>query len=44
MAFTHVFVIGDSLVDAGNALGLAEWYDGLPLPARPEGAPTEAAG
>lgn len=44
MAFTHVFVIGDSLVDAGNALGLAEWYDGLPLQDLPEGAPTEAAG
>ena len=44
MAFTHVFVIGDSLVDAGTALGLAEWYDGLPLQDLPEGAPTEAAG
>ena len=44
MAFTHVFVIGDSLVDAGNALDLAEWYDGLPLQDLPEGAPTEELG
>ena len=38
-----VYVFGDSLVDAGNALELAEWYDGLPLQELPEGAPTEAA-
>jgi phospholipase/lecithinase/hemolysin len=44
MAFTHVFVIGDSLVDAGNALELAEWYDGLPFQDLPEGAPTEDLG
>lgn len=44
MAFTHVFVIGDSLVDAGNVLGLAEWYDDLPLQSLPEGAPTVEAG
>src|SRR5215207_7891422 len=44
MAFTHVFVIGDSLVDSGNALELAEWYDGLPLTDLPEGAPTEDLG
>lgn len=44
MAFTHVFVIGDSLVDAGNALELAEWYDGLPLQDLPDGAPTEEDG
>ena len=44
MAFTHVFVIGDSLVDAGNALGLAEWYDGLPFQDLPEGAPTPDLG
>ena len=44
MAFTHIFVIGDSLVDAGNALGLAEWYDNLPFQSLPEGAPTEDLG
>jgi phospholipase/lecithinase/hemolysin len=44
MAFTHVFVIGDSLVDPGNALELAEWYDGLPFQDLPEGAPTEDLG
>jgi phospholipase/lecithinase/hemolysin len=44
MAFTHVFVIGDSLVDAGNVLELAEWYDGLPFQDLPEGAPTEDLG
>ena len=44
MAFTHIFVIGDSLVDAGNALGLAEWYDDLPFQSLPEGAPTAGPG
>ena len=44
MTFTHVFVIGDSLVDAGNALGLSEWYDGLPFQDLPEGAPTSNLG
>ena len=44
MAFTHVFVIGDSLVDAGNVLGLAEWYDDLPFQSLPEGAPTPDLG
>lgn len=44
MAYTAVYVFGDSLVDAGNALGLAEWYGGLPLTDLPEGAPTEEAG
>ena len=44
MAFTHVFVIGDSLVDPGNALELAEWYDGLPFQDLPEGAPTQDLG
>ena len=44
MAYTNVFVIGDSLVDAGNALALAEWYDGLPLQDLPEGAPTAEDG
>ena len=44
MAYTNVFVIGDSLVDAGNALALAEWYDGLPLQDLPEGAPAAEDG
>ena len=39
-----VYILGDSLVDAGNALGLAEWYDSLPFAALPEGAPTEDLG
>ena len=44
MAYTAVYVFGDSLVDCGNALDLAEWYDGLPLQDLPEGAPTEELG
>jgi phospholipase/lecithinase/hemolysin len=44
MAYSGVYVFGDSLVDPGNALGLAEWYDGLPLQELPEGAPTEELG
>lgn len=44
MAYSGVYVFGDSLVDAGNALKLAEWYDGLPLTDLPEGAPTAAEG
>jgi phospholipase/lecithinase/hemolysin len=44
MAYSGVYVFGDSLVDAGNALKLAEWYDGLPLTDLPEGAPTAAGG
>ncbi len=44
MAYSGVYVFGDSLVDAGNALKLAQWYDGLPLTDLPEGAPTAQAG
>src|SRR5690349_23128763 len=44
MPYSGVFVFGDSLVDSGNALKLAEWYDGLPLTDLPEGAPTVAQG
>ena len=42
--FTHIFVFGDSLVDAGNALGLAEWYGDLTFSDLPDGAPTEELG
>jgi phospholipase/lecithinase/hemolysin len=44
MAYSGVYVFGDSLVDPGNALKLAEWYDGLPLTDLPEGAPTSELG
>lgn len=44
LEFSSVYVLGDSLVDAGNALGLAEWYDSLPFTALPDGAPTEEEG
>jgi phospholipase/lecithinase/hemolysin len=44
MAYSKVFVFGDSLVDSGNALELAEWYDGLPFTDLPEGAPTTELG
>ena len=40
MAYTAVYVFGDSLVDSGNVLKLAEWYGGLPFTDLPEGAPT----
>jgi len=39
MAYSAVYVFGDSLVDSGNALKLAEWYGGLPFTDLPEGAP-----
>lgn len=39
VAYTGVYVFGDSLVDSGNALKLAEWYGGLPFTDMPEGAP-----
>ena len=44
MAYSGVFVFGDSLVDAGNALKLAQWYGGLPFTDLPEGAPTAELG
>ena len=44
MAYSGVFVFGDSLVDSGNALKLAQWYGGLPFTDLPEGAPTAALG
>ncbi|MBA3729909.1 MAG: pre-peptidase C-terminal domain-containing protein, partial [Sphingomonas sp.] len=37
-------MFGDSLVDSGNALKLAEWYGSLPLTDLPEGAPTASLG
>ena len=42
--YSGVYVFGDSLVDSGNALKLAEWYDGLPLQDLPDGAPTTSDG
>ena len=37
MPYTGVYVFGDSLVDAGNALKLAEWYGDLTFSDLPEG-------
>ena len=39
MPYTGAFVFGDSLVDSGNALKLANFYGGLPFTDLPEGAP-----
>ncbi|HET7816471.1 MAG TPA: SGNH/GDSL hydrolase family protein [Sphingomicrobium sp.] len=44
MAYTGVYVFGDSLVDAGNALKLANWYGNLTFSDLPEGAPTADKG
>ena len=44
MAYTGVYVFGDSLVDAGNALKLAEWYGDLTFSDLPDGAPTADEG
>lgn len=44
VGYSGVYIFGDSLVDAGNALGLAKWYDGLPLQSLPDGAPTADLG
>ncbi len=44
MAYSGVYVFGDSLVDAGNALELAETYDYFPFTSLPNGAPTTAKG
>ena len=40
MAYSGVFVFGDSLVDAGNALELAEFYGDLTFSDLPDGAPS----
>lgn len=44
LGYSAVHVFGDSLIDAGNALALAEWYDGLPFSDLPDGAPTAELG
>jgi Ca2+-binding RTX toxin-like protein len=44
MVFTGVFVFGDSLVDSGNALKLANFYSDLTFSDLPEGAPDPALG
>jgi len=44
MGYTGVIVFGDSLVDSGNALGLANWYNGLPFTEPVDAAPTAAKG
>lgn len=44
MAYTGVYVFGDSLVDAGNALKLAKWYGNLTFSDLPEGAPSADQG
>ena len=44
MTYSGVYVFGDSLVDAGNALKLAEWYGDLTFSDLPDGAPTAELG
>jgi hypothetical protein len=44
VAYTGAYILGDSLVDAGNALKLANFYGGLPFTDLPEGAPTDDKG
>ena len=44
MPYSGVIVFGDSLVDAGNALKLADWYDGLPFTDDVDAAPTADKG
>src|SRR3954468_17473299 len=44
MNYTGVFVFGDSLVDSGNALKLANLYSDLTFSDLPDGAPTAALG
>jgi phospholipase/lecithinase/hemolysin len=43
-AFSGVYVFGDSLVDVGNALDLAEVYDFFPFTSLPDGAPSTGRG
>jgi len=42
--YSGVISIGDSLIDAGNVLALAEWYNGLPFQDLPDGAPIPEVG
>lgn len=44
MAYSGVYVFGDSLVDSGNALKLAQTYDYFPFTSLPDGAPTSGKG
>ena len=44
MPYTGVYVFGDSLVDAGNALALADWYGDLTFSDLPDGAPDDGLG
>lgn len=44
MAYSGVYVFGDSLVDAGNALKLAQFYGNLTASEMPDGAPTAEQG
>lgn len=44
MAYSGVYVFGDSLVDGGNALKLAQWYGNLTFSDLPEGAPSASDG
>ncbi len=44
MGYTGAFVFGDSLVDSGNALKLANWYGDLTFSDLPDGAPTADQG
>ena len=44
MAYSGFYVFGDSLVDSGNALKLADFYGSLPFTDLPEGAPYASLG
>ncbi len=44
MAYSGVYVFGDSLVDAGNALNRDEFYGDLTFSDLPEGAPSASDG
>ena len=44
MAYSGVYVLGDSLVDSGNALKLAQWYGDLTFSDLPDGAPSSSLG
>jgi len=44
MTYSAVHVFGDSLVDSGNVLKLAEFVDNLPLSSLPDGTPTADKG